>query len=80
MLTLSPLIFWHTWGWGGVLFSLFIGLILLIAQRILFATSLSVLAFFPIGVLVTLGLLCESAYFTRKGKLVWKDRVLPELS
>jgi chlorobactene glucosyltransferase len=80
VLILSPLIFWYTWGWAGVLLSLCIGLILLIAQRILFATSFGVIALFPIGVLVTLGLLCESAYFSRKGKLVWKDRVLPELS
>jgi hypothetical protein len=49
---------------------------LLCSQRLTFKTPWPVLALFPFGILLALSVLCESAFYTRKGDLAWKGRSL----
>ena len=49
---------------------------LLGAQRLTFKTPWRALALFPFGILLALSVLCESAFYTRKGDLAWKGRSL----
>ncbi len=68
------------WLYGGpamaiVILSIlgFLGL----AQKAAFRTDFGSIVLLPLGVFLTLALLCESAYRTRRGDLRWKDRPLP---
>ena len=49
---------------------------ILIAQRQMFGTAWSTLAYLPMGVLVALGYLVESAYWTQRRRLTWKGRAV----
>jgi chlorobactene glucosyltransferase len=63
----------------GVLAITFMGL-LATAQYLAFRCDLFSVVMLPLGVVLSLALLCESAYRTRRGNILWKDRPLPSPS
>lgn len=65
--------------WLGSIYTLLIlvlQLAIILAQRHMFGTKWSVLWRLPFGLLLALGFLIESAYWTRRGQLYWKDRAV----
>jgi chlorobactene glucosyltransferase len=73
----APIVAW-LYGVSSMVLMIFSVLIFLgWAQNQAFGTDFKSLLLLPLGVFLTLVLLCESAYRTKKGNIVWKDRSLP---
>lgn len=48
----------------------------ILAQRMMFGTSWRVICYLPLGLVFAIGYLVESAYWTQRGQLFWKDRAI----
>lgn len=76
----APFLAWREWGGLGGMSVAFLAALPFGAQAVAFRTDRDALLRLPLGMILTVGLLWESAYFTRKGRLNWKDRHLPSIS
>lgn len=73
----APIAAWFSGGSSMVLMTFLVLVFLGWAQYQAFGTDRKSLLLLPLGVFLTLVLLWESAYRSKRGTIVWKDRSLP---
>lgn len=73
----APVFAWFYGGFSMVTAVLLILCLLGVMQYAAFRCELLSILMLPLGVFLALVLLCESAYRTRRGQILWKDRPLP---
>lgn len=77
MVGAAPIVAWFSGVSSLVLMTFLVVVFLGWAQYQAFGTDRESLLLLPLGVFLTLVLLCESAYRSKRGNIVWKDRSLP---
>ena len=76
LLLFAPLLAILQNDWVTIFGVFMLNTVLLCSQRLTFKTPWRALVLFPFGILLALGVLCESAFYTSKGDLDWKGRAL----